>query len=185
MKNNSALLIFIFALLSVSPVYGQFSDFDAGLSLGGGSIKGNSPSIGAMSGEIFGGFKAWFSDDVRFRINILYARKPEYFLPDNSKGKYYPFLAGGGINACISQNFSERLHLEEEAGIILLNDRTFSDRNSWSAGVNFNLAAEIDLRENHLKRGYAAAAGTSWGITFNDTRPTYYLLFLRLRYIFG
>lgn len=89
MKNIFSLLLFI---IPISISQAQFSNVNVGAYLGIGEIKGNSPPQTSLAANIFIDFQTPLLDDVSFRFNYLHARKIEYFLPENRKGKYYPFV---------------------------------------------------------------------------------------------
>ena len=85
------LLAFIVLIFS-SKSNGQIASAGIGVNLGLGQIKGNSPSLASLSGSLMVDVTTTFWDELTFRTGYHYSRKVEYFLPENSRGKYYPFI---------------------------------------------------------------------------------------------
>ncbi len=156
-------------------------------SLGGslhiGSISGNSPSISSMGGSVFFDFYPWFENVVSFRALFIYSQIVEKFLPENRSGKYYPFIKIFSLKGFFRQKFSSPVYLEEGAGFIYLNDRTFSDVNIWEVGVGFSALAGYDFRKNNLN-GFSLSLGVDYGVTFTHTTANYFLIFLQTQYYF-
>jgi hypothetical protein len=73
------------------------------------------------------------------------------------------------------------MFLEEGVGVLVLNDRTFSDTDSWEYGAVLSLVTGFDLRNYDLK-GFKIGAGVEYGITFTGTLPQYFSLFLQFQY---
>ena len=156
-------------------------------SLGGsihiGSISGNSPSISSLGGSVFFDFYPWFENIVSFRASFSYSQMVEKFLPENRSGKYYPFIKYYSLKGFTRQTFPSQIFLEEGAGFIYLNDRTFSDVNIWEVGVGFSALAGYDFRNNNLN-GFSLGLGVDYGVTFTHTTANYFLIFLQTQYYF-
>jgi hypothetical protein len=178
---QTLLLLSVLSMANIS--YAQVKNFNAGAYIGAGEIKGNSPSITSLGLNLFFDFKTYFIKDVSFRFNFLYARKVEYFLPENSRGKYYPFISVLGLKAFIQQSLGGVFFIEEGTGIIVLHDRTFSDTDVWDLGTAFNILAGIDSR-NLKSEGFTIGLGIEYGITFNNTTASYFLTYIQAQYHF-
>ncbi len=172
------LLVFCFFSMKATA---QFKDPNFGASLGLGEIKGNSPGQTALSGGVFFGVTPWFSDDMQLRLNFNYARKVEYFLPENRTDKYYSFIKVFSLRAVIDQKLNDFVYSEEGAGLIALNDRTFSDTNTLDYGACFHALFGLDFTDEESK-GLKLGGGIDSGITFNQTTASYYIFIIQLQY---
>lgn len=182
MKLRFTQIIFLLIIFSAI-ANAQIHSFSAGGSLHVGSISGNSPSVASLGASVFIDFYPWFEHDVSFRFAYSYSQKVEYFLPENRTGRYYPFIKVLSLKGFLRQDFSYPLYLEEGAGIIYLNDRTFSDVNSWQVGTSFAALAGYDFRKTD-SNGLSIALGLDYGITFTQTTASYYFIFLQTQYYF-
>lgn len=173
------LLIFLLPHL----IQAQIEIKGVGTSVGIGQIKGNSTAVTSLSGNVFFDFSLWFSEVVEFRSGFTYARKIEYFLPENREGRYYPFLRLFSLKGIIRQNLYNNFYLEEGVGIIYLNDRTFSDINEWEPGATFNILGGFDFSRGTYQ-GIKLGLGFNYGVTFTKTTALYSLFYLQLHYSF-
>ncbi len=165
----------LFAMILLTAVnYSQINKVDPGASIGIGEIKSNSPSVTALGGTIFLDLTMWFSDDVWIRTGFTYMRKLEYFLPENREGRVYPFMKLFSLEGVIQQKLSGIIFLEECAGLIYLNDRTFGV-NEWMPGTQFSALCGLDFTDD-LRKGSQVGLGFKYGITFTKTNADYYLL---------
>jgi hypothetical protein len=71
--------------------------------------------------------------------------------------------------------------MEEGAGIIYLNDRTFSDTNVWEPGVTFSVLGGIDFTDGFTK-GIKIGLGLDYGITFTKTNASFSIINLQMQY---
>ncbi|MCF8239939.1 MAG: hypothetical protein K9J16_01030 [Melioribacteraceae bacterium] len=177
---TTTIFILIFA---GSIANAQIKNLSTGASFGVGYLKGNSPSQTAFTSKIFIDFLTFFSKDVSIRMSYLFTKKINYLLPENSTGRYYPYMHVFGIQGFIDQIISDAVYIEEGAGIIMLNDRTFSDTDVWNTGASFTIVIGMDLHKNK-SNGFSLGAGMDYGITFNNTTASYYSTFLQLQYHF-
>ena len=156
-------------------------------SLGGslhiGDIRGNSLPISSLGGSVFFDFYPWFENIVSFRASFTYSQMVENFLPENHSGKYYPFIKIYSLKGFFRQTFPSQIYLEEGAGFIYLNDRTFNDVNIWEVGVSFSVLAGYDFRKIKLD-GFSVGLGMDYGVTFTQTTANYFLVFLQTQYYF-
>ena len=107
----------------------------------------------------------------------------EKFLPENRAGRYYPFIKSFSFKGFIRQNFSYPFFLEEGAGLIYLNDRTYSDVNLWEVGAGFSVLFGYDFRSAGTK-GLSLGLGIDYGVTFTQTTANYFLVYLQTQYYF-
>ncbi len=173
-------ILFIFFISATS--FAQIEYVSFGGSLGIGEIHGNSSPVTSAGTNLFIDAVPWFSDGTfSFRAGFLYAQKVERFLPENRTGRDYPFIKSYWLKGMLKQLFSKTVYLEEGIGLILLNDRTFSDVNSWLAGTSFNALAAIDLRDIN-SAGVSLGIGIDYGLTFTGTTAGYYLIYGQIQY---
>jgi len=177
------LRIFLFSFILTSICFAQIKYTNIGASLGIGSIHGNSPNVSALSGSLSTDFKLWFSDVVSFRLGYTHTRMSDYFLPENTTNKYYPFLNFYTLKGVIYQPLFKKLFIEETAGILILNDRTFVDTNVWVFGGTFSFLVGLDFRYEELK-GITIGLSTSYGITINATTAGFSIFALEGKYYF-
>lgn len=184
-QNKSKLKLFQLLLLFTisSNAFAQIHILSINTGISIGTINGNSLPFTVFGGKISSDFNLWFSKEVTFQIGFEHVRKIEYFLPENSVGKVYPFINYYQIKALINQKFYKQLFLEEGVGLILLNDRSFSDTNIWEYGGTFSLSAGIDFR-NEIDSGFMLSIGVNYGITINSTAVSFSLITLQTKYFF-
>ncbi len=175
------IIFFLFFFVIASGA--QINSFNVGGSVHTGNIAGNSPSVTSLGGTVFLDFYPWFEQDVSFRFGYSYSQKIERFIPENRTGRYYPFIKVLSLKGFIRQNLSFPIYLEEGAGIIYLNDRTFSDVNNWQVGTSFSASVGYDFREIDEK-GFCINLGLDYGVTFTQTTANYFLVFLQGQYYF-
>lgn len=161
----------------------QISSPSIGASFHLGDIQGNSASVSSAGGTFFLDFFPWFENDVSFRAAFTYSQMVEKFLPENRTGRYYPFIKFFSLKGFIRQDISFPFYLEEGAGLIYLNDRTFSDTNVWELGVGFNFLCGYDFRKIGLT-GTSIGLGIDYGVTFTHTTANYFLFYVQARYHF-
>lgn len=177
--NKKIFVLLTFVFLSFSNLIAQ-TDFSIGGYLGGGNIKGNSPSEGSFGTSIFIEASIPLFEEVYPRLSFIFARDFSALLPD-SRQPYFPFIQGISFKGVTSQYFSSKVFLEEAVGVLTLNDRTFSDTNSWEYGIVLSFTGGFDLRNYDLK-GFKLGAGVEYGITFTGTLPQYFNLHLQFQY---
>lgn len=175
--------IIITLLLITASLTAQQKNFNVGASVGLGTIQGNSPDVTSYGLSTFFGFTPFFTDYIDFRFGFIYAQKVEQILPESRVGRYYPFMKIFYLKGVLSQPISTKLYIEETIGIITINDRTFSDVNSWDYGANFSLALGLDLREND--EGFTVGPIIDYGLTLTNTNASYLMFSLQTQYYFN
>lgn len=181
MKKNFAA-IGLFIILNSSSLFGQ-DVFGAGAFLGGGTIKGNSPEQGSYTASIFIETKMLFVNNALLRLSFLYAADFNSILPD-SRVVYNSFVKGITLKMILSQPLENTFYLEEGIGLLLLNDRTFSDTDIIDAGMAASLLAGIDFRDDLEVKGFRLGAGVEYGLTFTNTLASYLSFHLQGEYFF-
>lgn len=175
------ILFLLFLVTNIS--YAQIESASIGGSLHLGNIRGNSPSVSTVGGTIFFDFFPWFESDVSFRTSFTYSQMVEKFLPENRTGRYYPFTKIFSLKGFIRQDFPYPFFLEEGAGLVYLNDRTYSDVNIWEFGAGFSTLCGYDFRKDGVS-GISIGLGIDYGITFTRTTANYFLVFMQTQFYF-
>ena len=183
MKNLFLLFKVILFVLVFSAIQGSVTAqirVSAGGFAGGGFIKGNSPSVGSFTASFFIETNTVIFSEVTPRLSYIYARDFNSIVP-NVRKPYFPFVQGFSFKGITSQYFNSHIFLEEGFGLLALNDRTFSDEDSWSYGITLSINGGFDLRGFELS-GFKIGAGIEYGITFNNTLAQYSSLHLYFNY---
>jgi len=180
MKSFSVLSLLTFIIFFASVSNSQ--TISAGASLGGGTIAGETPSIGSFSTSLYIESITPFEEDLSLRLSFFYMQDFNKLLPDTRR-VYFSFLKGLSLKAIINQPFEGNLFVEEGIGLITLNDRTLSNTNEWDYGVAVSLSGGFDLRRENLK-GFKIGVGLEFGITFFNTLPKYSSVFVIAKYTF-
>jgi len=175
---NAFKIVMIISFFSTAS-YSQLR-ISAGGYLGGGTIKGNSPSIGAFTASVFIETNTSLFLEVTPRLSYIYAKDFNAIIP-NTRQPYNPYIQGITIKGITTQYFKDKMFLEEGVGLLALNDRTFSDTNVWSYGVVLSINGGWDLRGFNLS-GFKLGAGVEFGITFNETLARYSSLYFYFIY---
>jgi hypothetical protein len=185
MKNSylpiKSFYVFILVLFISASSYSQIR-FNAGGFVGGGTIKGNSPSIAAFTASVFIETNTTLFLEVTPRLSYIFAKDFNAIIP-NTTQPYNPFLQGITLKGITTQYFEDKMFLEEGVGLLALNDRTFSDTDVWSFGVVLSLSGGWDLRGFNLS-GFKLGAGVEFGMTFNNTLARYSSLYFYFNYTF-
>lgn len=170
-------------LLLSYKVDAQFTVSNVGVGINAGNFKGNSTSIFGLGAAVSLDVMPWFSDVIFIRSSFMVARKAEYFFPENRTYRYYPFINVIAVEGVIQQYITQSIFIEESAGFIYLNDRTFSDTNVWDLGITFSVIGGIDFRACD-DSGFTLGAGINYGVTFTGTTASYVLMKLQTQYYF-
>ena len=179
-KRLLQILLLILIFYSISSAQIEYVSF--GGKIGIGDIQGNSTPVTSAAAGFFVDAIPWFSDgSFSLRAGFLYAQKLEKLIPENRMGRYYPFIKSFSLNGNLRQPWTSTIFIEEGAGLIFLNDRTFGDVNTWEAGANFNALAGIDLRDMNSS-GISLGLGMEYGITFAGTTASYYTIHAQIQY---
>lgn len=169
------LLIFLLSSISLAQLRVGLGGF-----IGGGTIKGESPSITAFTASVYIETNFAMFLEVTPRLSFIYAKDFNAIIP-NVKKPYFPFVQGFSFKGIATQYLEDEIFIEEGVGLLTLNDRTFSDTDVWGYGVVLSLSAGWDLRGINLS-GFKLGAGIEYGITFNNTLVQYSLINLYFNY---
>ena len=180
MTIKSFLLAIIFIACQFS-VNAQFR-ITVGGTLGGGYIKGNSPSVGAVTTSVFIETNTVLFEEVFPRLGFVFAKDFNAIIP-NVKKPYFPWIRGITFKGVTTQYFDSGYFLEEGVGLLALNDRTFSDTDNWNYGIVLSINGGFDLRGFNLD-GFKLGAGAEYGITFTNSLPQYSSLHFFVSYTF-
>jgi hypothetical protein len=181
-KPRRFIFILIFFLISFSTA--TFSQFriSIGGTAGGGFLKGNSPSVGAVTTSLFLESNTVLFQEVFPRLSFVFAKDFNAIVP-NVKKPYFPYVRGISFKGITTQYFNGNYFLEEGVGLLALNDRTFSDTDNWNYGVVISINGGFDLRGFNLD-GFKLGAGAEYGITFTNSLPQYSSIHLYFNYTF-
>ena len=176
-----------FLLLLILFVAAQFTAnaqlrISIGGTVGGGFLKGNSPSVGAVTASLFLETNTVLFSEVFPRLGVIYARDFNAIIPNVDK-PYFPYVQGVTFKGITTQYFDGKYFLEEGVGLLALNDRTFSDTDDWNFGIVLSINGGFDLRGFNLD-GFKLGAGAEYGITFTNALPQYSSLHLFTLYTF-
>ena len=171
--------LFIIILLTAFSLNAQLR-VNIGGHLGGGTIKGESPSVGSFNASLFIETNTVLFAEVTPRLGYFFAKDFNVLLP-NSRKAYFPYMQGIYFKGITTQYFSGKIFLEEGVGLLAINDRTFNDTNLWAYGVVLSIAGGWDLRGFNLD-GFRLGAGVDYGITFNKSLPQYTSIHLCFNY---
>ncbi|GBD87431.1 hypothetical protein BMS3Abin03_01363 [bacterium BMS3Abin03] len=166
---KALIVSFAFLILS-SSAFAQLG-VNVGGFLGGGTIKGDSPSLAAFTSSVFIETNTALFLEVTPRLSYIYSKDLDAVLPNTNK-PYYPSMQGISFKGITTQYFQKHIFLEEGIGFLALNDHTFSTTDSWSYGIALSISGGWDLRGFNL-RGFRLGAGVEYGITFNNTLAQY------------
>jgi hypothetical protein len=169
------LLIFLLSSISLAQLRVGLGGF-----IGGGTIKGESPSITAFTASVYIETNFAMFLEVTPRLSFIYAKDFNAIIP-NVKKPYFPFVQGFSFKGIATQYLEDEIFIEEGVGLLALNDKTFSDTDVWGYGVVLSLSAGWDLRGINLS-GFKLGAGIEYGITFNNTLVQYSLINLYFNY---
>ena len=151
-------------------LHGQTGKYSVGAGLGIGSFIGNFPTQTTF------GTKLYFEtaspihifNNLQFRLTA--AQKIEKFLPDSYTYDHYSYFTSIGISGIFNQPLNDYLNIQEGVGLIYLNDRSFSDIDSWNFGVLLNLGIGIPISNSA-----DLSIIIDYGITVNNTNASYYI----------
>ena len=174
------LPITIFIIIN-STTNGQFRISVGGI-VGGGFLKSNSPSVGSVTASLFIETNTALFAEVFPRLGLVFAKDFNAIIPNVQK-PYFPYIRGITFKGVTTQYFDGRYFLEEGVGLLALNDRTFSDTDTWNYGIVLSLNVGFDLRGFNLD-GFKLGAGAEYGITFTNALPQYSSIHLFVSYTF-
>lgn len=167
---------FLFAAIFIALQSSAIAQFrvSVGGTLGGGYIKGNSPRVGSVTTSLFIETNTVLFEEVHPRLGYIFAKDFNAIVPNVTK-PYFPWVQGITFKGVTTQYFDGRYFLEEAIGFLALNDRTFSDTNTWGFGIVISINGGFDIRGFDLD-GFKLGVGAEYGLTFTNTLPQYLTL---------
>jgi hypothetical protein len=83
----------------------------AGVLIGGGTISGETPSIGSFSTSLYIETVSPFEEDISIRLSFFYMQDIDKLLPD-TRTVYFSFLKGFSIKAILTQDLENNFFVE-------------------------------------------------------------------------
>jgi hypothetical protein len=175
---------FLLALILIACQFNAIAQLriTLGGTVGGGYIKGNSPDVGSVNTSVFIETNTVLFEEVFPRLEYIFAKDFNSIVPNVTK-PYLPWMQGFAFKGVTTQYFDSRYFLEEAVGLLALNDRTFSDTNTWGFGAVISFHGGYDLRGFNLD-GFELGIGAEYGLTFTNTLPQYLTFQLFCEYTF-
>lgn len=174
--------IFLFiCLLIISNSFSQ-TRFSVGSRIGYSSFSSSSPSINGFIFSLYAQTDQSLFEEVYPRLSLSLMKEINSILPSD-KTPYYPQLISISFSGVTAQYFDSRIYLEESVGVIVVNDKSFIDRNSWEYGVLLSFLAGLDMRNFNLQ-GWQTGIGAEHGLTFSGLLPSYLNFYLQFQYNF-
>jgi len=179
-KFSFFLLVFLF-ISGISNA--QTNLYSIGIDAGYSSMQSLSIPVTAGHFELNFEFPSRLSDDLDFQLSCFYVRDMNYYIPDNLTNQNYPYYLGLTFQGVLRQNIKSKLFAEEEAGVLLLNNRFFFNQNETNYGIRFGISVGLDLT-GESSNGFFIGIGYKVGITFNGSSPSFNSLTLKSQYVF-
>jgi hypothetical protein len=174
----------IFLLICSVIISNSFSQtrFSVGSKVGYSSFNSSSPSVNGFTINFYVQADQPLFEEVYPRLSLSLMKEINSILPSD-KTPYYPQLLALSFSGVTAQYFDSRVYLEEAVGLLLINDKTFSDRNLCNYGVALSFLAGFDIRNFNLQ-GWQIGVGIEYGLTFNGYLPSYLNFYLQFQYNF-
>jgi len=171
------IFIIFFSFLLSTSTFSQSYNFNVGGGIGIGSIKGNLPSQTSFSGKAFIELEPFIIPLNSIQFAFTFAQKLEKIIPENRNNKYYPFIKSLSLIGKSEQFVTENLFIEEGFGLLLLNDRTYDDINTWNYGFVLNASGGT-----YLNRKTKISIACDYGLTLNNTNASYFFIMTEINY---
>ncbi len=169
--------IYIFIILFTLPMFAQLDNIAVGGGIGLGSIQGNLPSQTSYAGKVFIETGISLKPFNKIQFAFTYAQKLDKILLENHTISYYPFIRSFTIIGKSNQPINNTVFIEEGFGFLLLNDRTFSDIDTWNYGFVLNISAGTNLSTKTKLQ-----IGLDYGLSLNNTNASYILFLVSAKY---
>lgn len=173
--------ILFFCLIIIATSISQ-TRFSVGSNLGYSNFSSSSPKINGFVVKIYLQTDQPLFEEVYPRLSISLLKDIKSILPSD-KTPYYPQLISLSFSGVTAQYFDSRIYLEESVGVIVVNDKSFIDRNSWEYGVLLSFLAGLDIRNFNLQ-GWQTGIGVEHSLTFSGLLPSYLNFYLQFQYNF-
>jgi hypothetical protein len=183
MKFNKYFLIIFIVIIHSTFLNGQIKSISG--QAGFGIIEGNIPTTYSWNASIGLDLRIKIVKEIDLRFSFLFGQDINGLLPDERISKYYSSIKGVSIKILAEQPLSEFFFIEEGIGVLMLNDKTFIDRNEMAYGVIFSGIMGYKLNQNiEDKGGFSIGLGIEYGITFTNNSPSIGSTFIFLKYSF-
>lgn len=174
-------IILIFCVILISNLDCQ-TRFSIGSRVGYSSFSSSSPSIDGYVLSLYFQIDEPLFEEVYPRAAVQLMKEINSIIPSD-RTPYYPQLVSLSFSGVTTQYFDSRIYLEESVGIMLVNDKTFIDRNLWNYGLGLSFVAGLDMRNFNLQ-GWQTGIGAEYGLTFNGQLPSFLNFYLQFQYNF-
>ena len=170
---------FIFLLFSAYVLFGQNHRNSIGGGIGAGSFLGDFPSQTVFGTKLFYETLSPVSIFSKIQFHTSYGQKIEKILPGSFDYEHYSYFLNFGFSGIFEQPLNKSVTIREGVGIIYLNDRSFDDIDTWNIGTLINLGFHTNLNQD-----LSLNLNIDYGITFNNTNSSYFLLLFGIAYNF-
>ena len=170
-------LIVASVLIFTTTAFAQFDEINIGGGIGLGSIKGNLPAQTSYAGKIFIETEPFILPFNSIQVAFTFAQKLEKIIPENRTNRYYPFIKSFSLSGISKQYVTTSLFVKEGIGLLLLNDRTYDDINTWNYGFILNASGGTSLSKKS-----EISIGLDYGLTLNNTNASYFLFMIEMKY---
>lgn len=178
------LYALLFILFSSIPLMSQIRIKAVSLPVGESSFSGNSPSTSGFYLDPSVDISIPSLSALTFRPHVILMKDFNAIFPSVNSNSYSPTLYGYGLEMIETQPFTSAITMEFGGGALALKDRTYSDIDAWSYGVDVMAALRVNVYQTPTG-GMFLGVGGSYGLTFSDTNPAYFAVFAQLRYAFS
>jgi len=182
MKQFSCILILITVL--AFPVKSQISIKAVSLPVGESSFSGNSPSTTGFFLDPSVDISAPAISNLTIRAHAMIMKDFNAISPPANSNSYFATLYGFGIEMVDTQPFTSAITMEYGGGALMLKDKTYSDINSWSYGIDVTAGLRVNVYKTPTG-GLFLGIGGGYGQTFSNTNPSYFALYGLVRYSFS
>ena len=170
---------FFVVMLNIIVLNGQPVKTAIGGGLGIGSFLGDFPSKTIIGGKLFFELPSPISVFNKLQFHFSFGQKIEKFLPNSYDYDHYAHFTSFGLSGVFMQPLNEVIYIEEGVGLIYLNDRSFSDIDSWNFGILISLAGGIPISDK-----VNLSLNLDYGITVNNTNASYFVFMVNGKYHF-
>jgi len=176
------VLTFLFFFIS-SKSFSQVDISTLGAETGMGVFNGNSPQVFSYNVSLFSDILVNFSSPSLLRVKLFYSGDFNSIVPQNRQHLYSSNIRGGSLQLLLEQSLYKQLYLQEGFGPLFVNDRTFSDVNTWNYGAVFSISCGIKFFNSDAK-GFSLSINAELGNTFTSTTPQYLNVCLQPKFSF-
>ncbi len=181
---RAGFIALLCTMLFSVPVFSQMSVKAVSLSVGESSFSGNSPATNGFILNPSVDVSIPALSALTFRPHVMLMKDFNAIFPSVNSNSYSPALYGYGLEMIETQPFTSQITMEFGGGALALKDKTYSDVNVWSYGVDVTAALRVNVY-HAAAGGLFLGVGGGYGLTFSDTNPSYFALFAQLRYAFS